>query len=92
MNMISFIDELVKLGAGRVLVKDAATTSEAPEGMVGVDSVPDSDDVWPHDVRTRLPETARGVSQIAPGELGPVSLAKEPIDQERFNRSYEGGQ
>ena len=89
MNIVSFVDELVKIGVAEVFVKNAETLgAEAHHGMVGDSPVPDSLDTWPHDVRTRIPLTASTTSLVAPGLLGDVTEAKEPIDQERFNRSY----
>jgi hypothetical protein len=89
MNIVSFIDELVKIGAAKVFVKNAEMVgAEAHHGMVGDSPMPDHTEVFPHDVRTRLPITATTTSFIVPGALGNVDEAKEPIDQERFNRSY----
>lgn len=92
MNKISFLDELLKLGGATRVVKvayqGAADSSEAPQGMTGSGSVPESIRVAPHEASTRLPKTSHLPSQIKPGALGGVTQAKDPISKHRFNRAW----
>lgn len=92
MNKVSFLDELVKLGCCKQLLKRASDggseSSEIPQGMASGDPVPDSIDVHPTEAQTRVPLTAHLPSPIHPGSLGGVTQAKHPIDRKRFNRSW----
>jgi hypothetical protein len=93
MNKVSFLDELVKTGCCRHLLKRAneggSESSEIPQGMASGDPVPDSLDVHPTEAKTRLPLTAHLPSPIHPGIQGGVTQAKNPIDRFRFNRSWK---
>lgn len=96
MNLISFVDELVKISALRVLTKRAAemdSTSnvnsvEPPAAIMGGGAVPDSLRVVPERASTRLPETIDIPSQIVAGALGGVTGSRAPIDRDKFNRWY----
>lgn len=96
MNLVSFVDELVKLSAMRVLTKRGsevwATSNinsyEPPAAMMGSGVVPDAMRIVPERSATRLPLTFDSPSQIVPGALGEVSSAKSPIDRDKFNRWY----
>jgi hypothetical protein len=96
MNLVSFVDELVKLSAMTPLVKRAGeidSTSnvnsvEPPAAIMGGGRVPDSLRIIPEKASTRLPVTYDGPSLIEPGTLGPVTSSKAPIDRDKFNRWY----
>lgn len=92
----SFLDELLKLGAARSLVKSAygggdssgdINTVDIPHGMIGSEPMPEVDRVAPDEAGTRLQASAVP-SQIKPGILGKVSPSRQPIDRERYNRAY----
>jgi hypothetical protein len=96
MNLVSFVDELVKLGAARTLFKRAGevdstsnvNTVEPPTSIMGGGAVPMALRVVPEKASTRLPESVDVPSQIVAGALGGVTGAKEPIDRDKFNRWY----
>lgn len=92
MNLVSFVDELVKVGAMDCLYKRAddseVTTEDVPHMMLSNDPMPPTDRLHPAEAATRLPLTAGGIASIVPGTLGPVAGARNPIDRERFNRVY----
>jgi len=97
MNKISFLHELVKLGAATRMIKlayggetDAGTvnTVDIPHGMVGSDPVPESIRVSPDDASTRLPDSSKTPSAIQAGRLGSVTQANEPIDRFKNNRAH----
>jgi hypothetical protein len=86
MNLISFVDELVKVGAVRCLIKRSADISMGiPDGVMNGASPPPSKTVMPDDASTRLAPTNMQ-SGIKPGSIGDVGLSKAPIDRDRFNR------
>lgn len=96
MNLISFTDELIKLGAGRTLLKRASeidassstNSAEPPAGMMGGGAIPPALRIVPERSATRLPLAVDHESQIEPGALGGVTSAKAPIDRDKFNRWY----
>lgn len=97
MNLISFADELVKVGALRPLLEkhayggDAAhdtTTVDIPHSMMGSGAVPESIRVAPDEAATRLPRTAHRPSIVQSGHIGEVAQAKDPIDRFKYNRAY----
>jgi len=96
MNLVSFVDELVKIGGMRVLMKRAGeidSTSnvnsvEPPMAIMGGGPVPSSLRVVPERAATRLPHSEEFDSQIEAGSLGDVTGSREPIDQDKFNRWY----
>lgn len=96
MNLVSFIDELVKLGAARSLFKTGAdihSTSnvnsvEPPSSIMGGGAVPMAHRIVPEKASTRVPDTFDIPSQITPGSLGGVTGSKAPIDRDNFNRWY----
>jgi hypothetical protein len=96
MNLVSFVDELVKLSALRVLTKRAGeidatsnvNVSEPPSAIMGTGVVPLAHRIVPERASTRLPETFDAPSQIIPGSLGDVSSSKAPIDRDKYNRWY----
>lgn len=90
MNLISFVDELVKLGGVRVIVKRAAdiSSSEVPAGMMDPGQPPPSIRVAPDEAATRLLNTELP-DAIQPGKLGPLASTINPIDRERFNHLYQ---
>jgi len=94
MMLLSFVDELVKLGAGRQLVKTGEVTQgdlntiDIPSGMMDSESPPVAELIVPDEAATRLPRTGHLAPQVVAGELGDVTDAKDPIDRERFNRLY----
>lgn len=89
MNLISFIDELVKIGATKCLVKRSADVamSDPPAGMMDPSAPPPVKRVAPDESSTRLLNNHLP-SQIKPGALGPTAESTRPIDQERYNRPY----
>jgi hypothetical protein len=91
MNLVSFLDELVKLGGAHCVVKRAnlATSNDIPQGMVDDSPVPEHIEVRPADATTRLPLTGGQLSQVQVGALGDVTEAREPIDRDKFNRTYK---
>jgi len=93
MNKLSFLDELMKLGGARAVIKTAnETASQAPSGMGSDGSAPKADIVRPNEVATRLRTAAKSKGAITAGGLGGVTQSPEPIDGERFNRGYREGQ
>jgi hypothetical protein len=97
MNLVSFVDELVKISAMRSLVKRAsgeidATSNvnsvEPPASIMGGGAVPPSLRIVPERAATRLPESVDIPSQIVAGSLGNVTGSKDPIDRDKFNRWY----
>jgi hypothetical protein len=96
MNLVSFVDELVKLGAVRSLIKSAGeidstsnvNSSDPPATIMGGGGVPSSLRVVPEKASTRLPESVDTPSEIVAGSLGSVTGAKAPIDRDKFNRWY----
>lgn len=89
MNKISFLDELMKLGGVRIVVKTAnELTSDPPAGLMSAEGVPETMVNHPAEASSRLPLTSGMPAQIGQGGLGEVSQAKAPIDQHKFNRGY----
>ena len=95
MNLLSFVDELIKVSATRPALKKQAfgeghdvNTIDIPSGMASADPSPPTLDPKPDDVGTRLRETAHLPSNVPEGDLGGVTSAKDPIDREKFNRVY----
>ena len=98
MNLISFVDELVKLGAGHQLVKRAYDGLEGtgdvhmidvPQGLMDSEGPPAAIRVAPDEAATRLPGTSHLPSHVPEGTLGGVTTAKDPIDREKYNRAYK---
>lgn len=93
MNLVSFVDELVKVGAMRCLYKQAddgeVNTADVPHGMMSHDPMPASIRVDPASAATRLPNSARSPVAVLSGLLGPIALSRNPIDREKFNRSFQ---
>lgn len=98
MNLVSFVDELVKLGAIRPLIRKFASGGDGdqgriesvdiPHGMMSPEPVPDSIYTHPAMAATRLPATGHTQGSIEPGNLGGVTEPKHPIDEDKFNRAY----
>lgn len=89
MNRISFVDELVKVGAIRCLYKRATDLDATiPEALMSSGPVPDSKRVVPDEASTRVDNAHLPSVLGTPGRLGDVTVAKKPIDQERFNRPW----
>lgn len=90
MNLLSFVDELVKVGAVRPMYKRAmgGLESEPPAGMMDSGPVPPVKRLVPAEASTRI-ETAHLPVAIKPGSFGRVEGARHPIDQERFNRPFK---
>jgi len=95
MNLLSFVDELMKVGATRPILEKQAfgndhevNTADIPSGMADTGSPPPNLDPKPDDVGTRLRETAHLPSTVPSGEIGGVTSPKDPIDREKFNRVY----
>ncbi|MBW2691025.1 MAG: hypothetical protein JRE57_00145 [Deltaproteobacteria bacterium] len=90
MNLISFLDELIKIGgvAGVVKQADDVSTVDIPHGMIDEDPPPDSIKVYPHEASSRLPLTAKTPSAVQTGHLGDMTQAKDPIDRNKHNRGY----
>jgi hypothetical protein len=88
MNLASFVDELIKVGAMNALMKvggeadvsSDAGSSDQPASMVGSSPFPDALRVVPARVSTRLAETFDHPSAIESGDLGSVTSATAPID------------
>lgn len=91
MNLISFLDELVKLGGARCVIKRAAevNTIDIPSGMIDDSPVPFHIEVRPHEAATRLPITGGQMSAVPSGHIGGVTQAKDPIDRDKYNRAYK---
>lgn len=95
MNMLSFVDELMKIGAMHPIIEKHAfaeghdtTTVDVPHSMMGAGPVPPSINTRPDEAGTRLPRTGRLMPQVRAGELGGVAQAKDPIDRHKYNRAY----
>lgn len=95
MILNGFVDELVKLGGVRCLVKAGYASMEPsaadiPHGMVPSGYVAPPDRLVPEEAQTRLPETGQIQSVLKPpGALGSSSEAKHPIDRKLHNRPFE---
>lgn len=87
MNLFSFTDELMKISAVDALVKKHASSS-LPTGMVGDETMPESDLVRPDEVSSRIPLTVNTKPQVAAGLLGAISVANHPVDQIDYDRPY----
>jgi hypothetical protein len=87
MNLLAFVDELVKVGAMQCLYKRAADVdnSQAPEGLMRGGAIPPGIRIKPDEASSRT-NTSHLPSAIQPGSLGSTSPAKAPIDQERDRR------
>ncbi len=96
MNLVSFVDELVKVGGLTCLYKRAddaeVNTVDIPHGMMSHETMPERIIVNPAEVATRLPNLARSGTAIPSGTLGGVTQSKWPIDREKFNRLYRRSQ
>lgn len=89
MNLLSFVDELVKVGAMHPLYKKAEGSDDAPAGMMDHSAPPPAIELDPADATTRLPRTAHLMAAVRGGSLGGVTSPRHPIDRERFNRVYQ---
>lgn len=94
MNKLSFLDELLRCTSFAPIVKQAyadyeANTIDAPAGMMDSTQSPPQIATVPDEASSRLQDTAHLPAAIKPGQLGAVTDAKAPIDQERFNRPYD---
>ena len=89
MNKLSFLDELLKIGAMKPINKMASLLGEPPAGMMDPEPAPEAIEVEPASAITRLPETAALPSQNTPGTLGKVTAPQEPIDELLQNRAWE---
>lgn len=95
MRLIGFVDELVKLGTVRRLLKvadvDATMTQEPPTELMGSsdEDVEPADRVSPAEAVTRLPRTGQRPKLVSKETLGGVTEPKEPVDKEKFVRPYE---
>lgn len=89
MNLLSFVDELVKVGAMRCLYKGAADLdmAGAPEGLMSSAAAPPGLRVFPDEVATRV-RNAHLPSIISVGQFGKVTPSSRPIDQEKYDRRY----
>ena len=93
MDLVSFVDELVKIGAMDCLRKradDAGSTHtiDAPAGLMDTGPIPPQVFVAPYQAATRLPQTAHLAPTVEAGQLGGVTYPRDPVDREKFNRAY----
>lgn len=89
MNRISFLDELLKLGGVRVVVKVSSDlTSDPPAGLMNPDAAPPAEPHQPTEAASRLPATAHIPAQIHAGQQGDITTSRNPIDQYKFNWGY----
>ena len=89
MNRISFLDELMKLGGVRSIIKEGnQLMSDPPAGMMSGGGVPDAEPHRPDEASSRLPAVAGHGGNIESGKLGNITNAKSPIDQHKFNRAF----
>jgi len=96
MNLVSFVDELVKLSAVNAMVKRAMetetsssmNTNSAPAGMMGAGAVPYALVSIPGRASSRIGNERDVVSQIVAGAQGSVTGARDPIDRNKYNRWY----
>lgn len=105
MNLDSFVDELIKVGAAKALVRAPARGANLVHGTLrrlmsksadintapNVDPapIPYSIKLNPVDASTRLPETASVRPAVVPGLLGTVEVPKRYIDDRKHNRAWE---
>jgi hypothetical protein len=89
MNLLSFVDELVKVGAVSCMYKRGAdiTNTEIPAAMMSPDHPPPFHRLAPDEAATRLPNAGLP-SQVQTGTLGTSSGAKDPVDQQTRARLY----
>jgi hypothetical protein len=91
MNKISFLDELMKLGGVRVVIKTASSViGSPPDGMVSDEAAPKADLVRPDEVATWSKPAGKSAGTIAQGTQGEITSSPDPIDRLRFNRGYQG--
>lgn len=85
----SFLDELLKVGAARCLLKSAddINTVDIPHGMIGSAASPESDRVVPDEAATRM-QGSHASPVVEVGRLGSTTPSRNPIDRERYNRLY----
>lgn len=98
MNLLSFLDELVKVGSFEKIIRKHAAggdgdqgnvnTVDVPEGMMDTGASPPAININPAEANTRIPLTASRKPLVESGHLGGVSQAKDPIDQLKYNRAY----
>lgn len=89
MNLTSFVDELVKVGAVTCLYKRAADIDTViPAALMDPAPAPPTKRVAPDEASTRVSNAHLPSALGTPGRLGAVTTAKEPIDQERFRRPF----
>lgn len=89
MNRISFLDELIKLGGARCIIKHSnELMSDPPGGMMETSSVAAAEPHRPSEASSRLPDVAGHGGKIVPGSLGNITEAKDPIDEHRFNQAF----
>lgn len=73
MNLLSFVDELIKVGAMGI--------STQKEASADSDITPESIEVRPDEAATRLPLTTGVKPAVLAGTLGTVGESRNPIDQ-----------
>lgn len=89
MNKLSFLDELLKIGAMKPMNKIATLIGNPPAGMMDPEPAPEAIELEPDNASTHLPRTAKLPSQNTPGTLGNVTAPQEPIDLFPQNRPWE---
>jgi hypothetical protein len=93
MNLLSFVDELMKVGAMEPLIRKHADAGDAPtvdipQSLMGSGAVPTNINPKPDEASTRLRQTGHLTPAIGAATLGPVLLSRDPIDREKYNRAY----
>ena len=89
MNRISFLDELIKLGGVRCVVKvSSELTTDPPAGLMSPDAAPPAEPHRPTEASSRIPATAHLPTQVYAGRQGKITTSKNPIDKYKFNRGY----
>lgn len=83
MNLFSFVNELVKVGAMDVFSRKEASGDS--------DVAPDEIEVKPAEASSRVPLTAGIQPTVSSGMLGPIGEAKNPIDEPTLNHGFAAG-
>jgi hypothetical protein len=88
MNLYSFADELMKIGAMDPLMDKHAQNESMPTGMVGSDPMPETLLLRPDEAASRVPLTATLPPAVSAGTLGRITQATSPVDNPTFESPF----
>lgn len=91
MNLLGFVDELVKIGGMRCLYKRAhdgdVDMAGVPQGLMDDGPAPQAIRAVPDEAATRI-RNGQLPAAILAGRLGGITTAKQPVDREKYDRRY----